>query len=40
MKLDNFTFVNDGQSISDDFMDEWDIKVIAMFAIAKQQYHS
>lgn len=26
MKLDNFTFVNDGQSISDDFMNEWDIR--------------
>ena len=26
MKLDNFTFVNDGQSISDDFIKEWDIK--------------
>lgn len=26
MKLDNFTFVNDGQSISDDFIKEWDIR--------------
>lgn len=26
MTLDNFTFVNDGQSISDDFMNEWDIR--------------
>lgn len=26
MKLDNFTFVNDGQSVSDDFIKEWDIR--------------